>query len=475
MELPKFTDRNVLAFAIGGVALFIGILAGISASTTPLLLAALVLLAVIAFFLIYFFTNFEIALLSTLILRSALDPFPPLPALFAIGIDVLAAIYIGWMLVTRQPVLTNRFWWFLLGWVLFQLLWVILLPLGGLGIEGGALMTGVREWTRLFTWVAVYLLVMQLKGRIPPEKMITLLFISTVIPLTVAFLQLVVPSALPANLINEGAIESRINGTLGHPATFSTFLLLFINLTLWKLGHTRHRSYWLVLLGTFGFFLVGAQSLTSFLMLAVMLAFLVAPRLNVLNVLGSLIFGAIIIGLLLSTDLGRERVASVLDTPLLNPDIDWSRSVLLSWRDGNSFNWRVAQWTFLLRRWQDSPLLGYGLNTSPSLTVLSSYAHNDYVRFLVEQGIVGFLGLLTFLGGQVLYLVKFMVDSPKGSPKGDLSFFLLAFLVAMIVGMSIENIWTHTTLFFYWWIMFAVLSWDWPESLKRRPEPVGSP
>ncbi|MEM9117863.1 MAG: O-antigen ligase family protein [Cyanobacteria bacterium P01_F01_bin.56] len=470
MEQFRFTDKNAIALLLlSGLGVLVGIIAGISISAEPLLTAAWIFLVVALFGALYVATNFEFALLALLVIRSALDAFYPLPSLFAIGLEALTIAYVSWQFLQRRPIKTDRFWWFFFGWVVFQGLWVVLAFLGGLGLSSSVFFTGVREWLRMMTWVVVYLLVMQLK-RFSPDRAITLLFFSLVIPLTVAALQLVVPGALPSDLAPY--LGTRVSGTLGHPATFSTFLLFFIGLTWWKLGHTQHRLPWLTLLAVLGFFLVSAQSLTMLAMLLVMLAILIIPRLSAVNLLGVLIFTAMVLGLLLSTELGQERIASVLETPLLNPDINWSRSVLLSWRDGNSFNWRVAQWTFLLDAWRNSPLLGHGLNTSSFLTIWENYAHNDYVRSLAEQGVVGFISFLLFLAAQAIYLVKLMVSLPVGSRKRDLCFVLFAFFVASLIGMATDNLWSHTALYSYWWAMFGVLSWDWQETARRKSKEV---
>ena len=473
MEQSKLTDKNAIALLLlSGLGILVGIVAGISISAEPLLTAAWIFLVVALFGALYVATNFDVALLALLVIRSALDSFYPLPSLFAIGIEALAIVYIIWSLLKRRPLKTSRFWWFFFSWVVFQGLWVVLAPLGGLGLGGSVLLTGIREWLRMMTWVAVYLLVMQLK-RFSPEQVITILFFSLIIPLGVASLQMVVPGALPSQLAPYLGI--RVSGTLGHPATFSTFLVFFIGLTWWKLGHTQHQLRWWLLLGVLGFFLVSAQSLTMLAMLMVMLSILIIPRLSALNLVGVILFAAMILGILLSTEIGQERLASILETPLLNSDINWSRSVLLSWRDGNSFNWRVAQWTFLLDAWKNSPLLGNGLNTSSFLTVWENYAHNDYIRALAEQGIVGFLGFLLFLAAQAIYLIKLMIFLPARSRKRSLCFVLFAFFIAMLVGMATDNLWSHTALHSYWWVMFALLSWDWEETVRTRSELVNEP
>lgn len=459
-----------LAFRVTSGGVVVGILAGFLAGAQPLYLG-LGIGAVIA--VVYFFADFQRAVLGLLILRSSLDIFSAqqIPAAFAIGVEVLTLLYVTVLLLTHRKVHTDRFWWFFAGWIALQGLWVILLPLGGLGMDSSFLPNSLREWIRLFSWLMVYLLVMQLKDITPPQKVISWLFWALVIPVTVATLQLFVPSLLPPLLV--GATDeiaapvaevSRIRGTFGMANTFATFLILFILLTWWKLGRVRQRLPWIVLLGSLVFFLVNTQSLFTLIMMAIAVLVMIAPRLSVVNLLGGVVLLASVLGLFASSEMGQERLGSLADTPLLNQNMDISRAVLLSNTDNNSFNWRLAQWTYLLQAWQHYPILGYGLLTCPVLTVLTNYAHNEYVRALVEQGIVGLIAFLVFLGAQIWHLLKLFHQAPEGSDQRRLCLALLAMLLAMMVGMITENIWTHTVLFMYWWALFAVAGWDWDES-----------
>lgn len=459
-----------LAFrvSIGGVV--VGIVAGFLAGAQPLYLF-LAIGSVIA--VVCFFAYFQQTVLGLLILRSSLDIFSAqqIPAAFAIGVDALTLLYVIVLLLTHRSVQTDGFWWFFAGWTALQGLWVILLPLGGLGMDGSYLPNSLREWIRLFSWLMAYLLVMQLKDTIPAQKVISWLFLALVFPLTVAALQLFAPSVLPPILTGASSemaspVEelSRVNGTLGLANTFATFLVLFILLTWWKLKQVKWRFPWIILLGSLVFFLVNTQSLFSLLMIGLAVFVIVAPRLSLVNLLAGVVLTATVIGLFASSEMGQERLASIDDTPLLNPNMDISRAVLLSNTDNNSFNWRLAQWTYLLQAWQQYPILGYGLLTSSQLTVLHNYAHNEYVRAIVEGGIVGLIAFLVFLVAQIWYLLQLFYKAPRKSAKRDFCLTLLAMLLAMMVGMITENIWTHTALFFYWWTLFAVAGWDWDES-----------
>jgi len=469
-----------LSLWVGVAGVGVGIVAGLLAGIQPLLLG-LAFVAVGA--IVYFFSSFEEAVLGLLILRSSLDIFSAqqLPAAFALGVIGLTLLYVTVRLLLGEKVQIDKFWWFLAGWVALQGLWVILLPLGGLGLDGSYLSDAIREWIRLFSWLIVYLLVMQLKDRLPPDKVISLLFLGLVLPLTAALMQMLLPaSLLPAVLAPKGfsltsALEpaSRINGTLGHPNTFTTFLFFFLGLTYWKQGHAQRRLPWLLLLGLLTFFFVSTKALFGLMMLGTFIVCVIAPKLSLPNLVGGIVLFALVIGLFGSSEFGQERLGSIAETPLGNPDIDIWKAILLSAGDGNSFNWRIAQWTYLLTAWQQYPILGFGLGTSTAISTNGLLPHNDYVRALVEGGLVGLITYLAFFGVQIVRLVQLIRKAPPRSGQRDLCLVLLAIILAIPVGMITENIWSHTTLFFYWWTVFAVAGWKWKElQPMEKPAPT---
>ncbi len=474
----RWLPSSNLAFWISVAGVVVGTAAGVLAGAQPLYLG-LILGAVIVF--VYFFADFERAVLGLLILRSSLDIFSEqeVPAVFAIGLDALTILYVVLRLLTGQRVKTDKFWWFFAGWVGLQGLWVILLPLGGLGFDGSYLPVSIREWVRIFSWLMVYLLVIQLKDRMPPTRVINALFLSLVLPLIAALLQVILPPSLLPSFLAYRAIAftdiegaSRINGTLGHSNTFSTFLLLFIGLTCWQLGQAKRRWPWLLLLGALTFFLASTKALAATIMIAVFVLALIIPRLTPLRLIGGILLFAAVVGFFASTEFGRERLAELSYTPLLNPDLDLSRVILL-YNSGqeeyrNSFNWRLGLWTSLLQSWRHFPILGYGLGTTTYVGYIRAYAHNDYVRALVEGGIVGFIMFLVFLGVHFLRLTRLFLSLPEGSSLKRLCSVLLAILLALAIGMISENIWSHTTLFFYWSALNAVIGWNWKHTRTSK-------
>lgn len=454
-----------LALFVGLLGVGIGVFAGFLVGANPQLLGMTLVIVVI---MIWFFAKFEQAVISLLILRSSLDIFfaQQIPAAFAIGLNALTLLYVTTQLLTGKAVKVDKFWWFFAGWVGLQGVSVILLSLGGLGLDRSYFLEVIREWMRLFSWLMAYLLIMQLKERMHPNKIINALYLSLVAPLTAALMQLILPSGLlPPLLAPRGGTftdiqgASRINGTLGHANTFATFLIFFLGLTYWKLEKSQRRLPWLLLLSVIIFFIVNTKTLIGLVMAFVLIVVLIAPKFTPLKLIGGILLFAVIVGLFASTDFGRERLASIANTPLLNPDMDISRSILLSKSDGNSFNWRLAQWDRLLTAWKQSPIFGYGLGTTPIIG--GNEAHNDYIRWLVEGGIVGLGLFLTFLGANFVRLAKLWFSLPQRSPQRDLCLVLFANLFTICVGMITENIWSHTALFYYWLTISAIVGWDW--------------
>ncbi|MBF2064471.1 MAG: O-antigen ligase family protein [Calothrix sp. C42_A2020_038] len=470
------TRSHLITFFISLLGVGIAVMSGFMAGANPRLLGlGFAVVPIVAFF----FMQFEVAAVGLLVLRSALDPFSfmQVPAAFAIGVSGLTLLYVVVQLITGKRVITEKFWWIFAAWTALQSLWLVLMLWGGLGLDASHLQTSLREWVRIFSWLMVYLLVLQLKDKVYPQVIVSKLFLALIVPSTIALMQIFVPSLLPPIFIGGGdefggisVSVSRVNGTLGHPNTFATFLLLFIGLTLWKLNKAKQRWYWLSLLGLLAFFYVSTKALFSIAMLAVFLIVFIAPKLSLPKIIGSILLFIIAIALFASTEFGQQRLASLASTPLFNSDIDISRAVLLSASDGNSFNWRLAQWTFLMQAWEQHPILGYGLATCKQLTVFDAYAHNDYIRALAEGGIIGFASFILLLVALFMRVFHIYWTAPLNSKQRNLSLVLLAILSAIVVGMISENIWSHTTLFFYLWTLISVVGWRWEENnLSSKP------
>jgi O-antigen ligase len=457
-------SQDRLSKVVTGCGVAIGLATGVLVSSQPLIVFAIFAAIGMVF---YFFADFNRVVIGLLVLRSSLDVLSAqqLPSVLAIGVDLLTLLYISVQLLQRKKVYADSFWLFFAGWVLLQGIWPLLCIAGGLGFEGWALSVNLREWTRLFSWLMMYLLVMQLKGRLEPETIISLLFLSLILPMLAAGMQIFLPeSLLPSQLRHSGNLqENRIFGTLGHANTFSCYLLLFIGLTWWKISYSKRRWIWILLLVPLLFAYVGTHSLMSLVMLTIFVVIIASTRLRPASLLGGLVVISMVFALFASSEFGRARLETLSETPIFNPNIDVSRAILLQKTDNNTFNWRLYHWTALIEQWKKSKLLGYGLATAIYVAPPDSpfIPHNDYVRALVEGGLVGLSTFLAFLAAQAFYLLQLISKAAPGSPQRELSKVLFAVLLATFVAMSTDNVWICTTFYFYWWALLPICAWDW--------------
>jgi O-antigen ligase len=448
-----------LPWVIGILGLISGAIVGFLSGAIPLLVGVLF---VTALSITTFFLKFETVVISLLCLRVGIDCFITfqLPTVFALSVNALTVLYILVQAFRKRPIQTDGFFWAFLTWWLIQGMWLVVMPLSTLGFGMEYFGESLREWIRLMSWVLVYLLVMQLKGKVDPVQFIHYFFWSLIAPISVAILQIVLPSVLPGDLnLNAGEVftaqgpgveGSRIRGTLGHPNGFVTYLFMFIALTQWRLGQAKDKLPMFILLGILAYFYVSTKALYSLMI-------------SVIKLVGGILFFSLILFLFGSTDFGQERLASVAKTPLLNPDMDVSRAIILSQGDGNSFNWRIAQWSYVTHQADLYPWFGYGLGTSIKVSVNSLLPHNDYVRAYVEGGIVGlsiYIGFLMLQVGRILQLMRRVRHNLKHY---NFCLTLLAVFLALPIGMITENIWSHTMFFFYWYALLAIAGWDWSE------------
>ena len=108
-----------------------------------------------------------------------------------------------------------------------------------------------------------------------------------------------------------------------------------------------------------------------------------------------------------ATPLGAQRIFAESATNVASAE---------SGSGNTSLAWRIHKWKILLPEWEHSPLLGRGLGTTLTTraTVPGDYysgkpPHNEYIRYLVETGVVGLAILLFGLG----ILIRSLLDRGK--------------------------------------------------------------
>jgi len=118
----------------------------------------------------------------------------------------------------------------------------------------------------------------------------------------------------------------------------------------------------------------------------------------------------------------------------------------------SSLDWRVAHWTSVLPLFSSSPITGVGLTNIVRLSPNEAQSHNDFVRTLVETGVLGFFAYLAILAAMIALGRQALAAATQPSfDRGVAAGFLgcgVAFLSVSVVANVISNVVTM-------WYFFA--------------------
>ncbi|MCX6561530.1 MAG: glycosyltransferase [Candidatus Aminicenantes bacterium] len=403
---------------------------------------------------------FEI-LMTLLVTRSALEIFTnvhfgPLqlniPSLTGLAVLSLAA----WLFVRRKKVAWHPI---ATGWVVWLVVLIpfVFLSWRSFGREG---LMAAREWVRLLSIAAVFLLAYNLPSREGRRNGLRLLFFGLPIPLAAALYQLIFRKGWVVGM------EYRLMGTLSHPNSLGVFLLFFIALTYWKSKISPH-PLWTILIAIEMIFLVGTLNIGGFIMLAALCAWIFLreePR-GRMVVLGLFTLFALMVLInrqapakikTFETAVRTNRPALVSDqtTGPITPSkiIPAVRPRPIT----GSLGWRFANWDNLIGLWKKKPWLGYGLHMTSLINPwktdqkIGFAPHNDFIRYLLETGAIGlvaFCGFILFSSFQILKAAR-RAPPARGAP---LLWILAGVFLAWQVGSLGDNLISTTVFQFYLW------------------------
>ena len=362
--------------------LILAVLAGTGIFLSPLLAAAGMILGVF----VSSFLMFPAAVTMTLlIVRSSMDIFTtvgfyagPLlfnvPSLISLLILVGGGSYIFFEITIRKEMFLGKLGQVFLLWIVSLLPWVAI-AYANFELTGG--LVAFREWIRLASLFMIYLLTFKLAARIGYSKAISYLFLALPGPLIVGAYQFL--SAAHFNSAN------RISATFDHPNQFALFLVFFIGLTLWKIKTAIRKKFWIFLLTIECFFLIVTFSVGGLIMLIIMLAMVALKTGTIKRRVSILLLISVVTASFALSDFGKKRLEEVYRIGSYKDIVQTGRI-----SGGGSFAWRILNWSLLVKEWRHKPVLGYGLRTSAEkVNPFYNEAHNDYLRFLVETGLIG--------------------------------------------------------------------------------------
>ncbi len=272
---------------------------------------------------------------------------------------------------------------------ILALLWLCLWTTIAIHTHGSSAET-IREGVREASVVALAVLVYNARGAVTVPIATRLVQLIGVVPALVALYQFATHKGM------EVAGHIRSNGTFVHPNSAAIFFAIATIVSLWRYLDGGRRRSDALLMALFAAALIATFSIDGLLsMIVMLLAFGVLRPGAVRAKLGAFAVAVLVIGAFLATPLGAERLANASSSNVTTAEHGAPNS---------SFAWRVYKWETLLPEWERSPLFGQGLGTTVTSEATAAnrlagfVPHNEYLRYLVETGVVGLATLLWALG-----------------------------------------------------------------------------
>ncbi len=276
--------------------------------------------------------------------------------------------------------------------------------------------------------------------------------------LTCAIVSLVAIGEIPSG----NRVSAPFEGEVGEPNTFAGYLVFMMGISLSLFLHSpveRHKWGWFLLSGLFFLPFLYTLSRTgwiAFLVMFVVLTF-TSPR-------GILLPGIATVGLLLGLLFSPVSVVERIDYTI-NPKPEAGQFQVGNVRLDTSTSARLASWSLGLTGWMKQPLLGHGV---------TGFAFMDaqYVRVLVEMGLVGFAAFLWLLWSLFRETRRIGESVPPGFHRGLVQGYLAGFIALLVHGFGANSFIIVRIMEPFWFLTGVVLMLP---HLKREEEAPALP
>lgn len=278
-----------------------------------------------------------------------------------------------------------------------SVLWLCVWTAIAVGTRGASAET-LREGVREGSVVALAVIVYNAREAVTVPVATRLVQLMGFAPALIALVQLATHTGV--NI----AGQLRSNGTFAHPNSAAMFFAIAATVSLWQYLDRGRRRADALLTTLFAAALIATFSIDGVITLLAMLATYGALRPGPASIKRTpFVLAAIVVVAFFATPLGAHRIAQESATNVATVE------------EGNAdttLAWRLHKWKTLLPEWEGSPLFGRGLGITltakgaPGDKYTSRPPHNEYVRYVVETGIVGVVLLLWGLWALVGNLLR---------------------------------------------------------------------
>jgi O-antigen ligase len=264
--------------------------------------------------------------------------------------------------------------------------------------RSGASTETLRESVREVSVIAIALIAYNARGSVTVPLATRLLQLVGLVPAILAIYQLATHTGLDVDH------SLRANGTFAHPNSAAMFFAIAAVASLWRyLDNGRGRLDGLFIVA-FSVALIATFSIDGLITLTAMLiAFGVLHPGSLRVKLVPCAIAGVLVLVFFATPLGAKRVAGEGSTSLAAAERGETTSTL---------DTRLYRWKTLLPQWEGSPVVGRGLGTTTTADntatnrLNSLLPHNEYIRYLVETGLVGLAILLFSVGLLISRLLR---------------------------------------------------------------------
>jgi O-antigen ligase len=327
------------------------------------------------------------------------------------------------------------------------------------GVSTETLREGVREASVIALAVIVY----NARGAVTVSIATRLVQLLGIVPALLALYQLATHTG------RDVAGEFRSYGTFAHPDSAGMFFAIVAATSLWRYLDGGRRRFDALLTGLFAAALLTTLSLDG---LATLLAMLIAYGALRPGSLRDKIIPWAIAGILalafFATPFGARRITNESSTSIKTAE---------SGKANSSLAWRLDKWKLLIPQWERSPFLGRGIGTTVTgKRILGNQfageaPHNEYVRYLVETGIVGLAILLWALIILIRRLIrKRRIPGELAVDTRNAATLAIVIVIGCLVNALAENTLLNSPMcYIVVLIVFAVLS---PSDIVMNRAPV---
>ncbi len=300
----------------------------------------------------------------------------------------------------------------------------------------------LQELVRVFDLFALsFFAFLAVKDTRDIKRLFSVFFVASVLPVLFGMAQFF----LGIGLVDPNVDTPRIFGTFSHPNVFSLFLFVMVILSFsFFLFLALSRTERIISLSLF--LLACLVLLLTFSRVAWIALFLFFLALGIFRYRLAL-FPLIMLPLLLF-GLSTSFQSRVLDSFATDPDssLVWRQNL---WRDTTTQ--AVAD---------QRVLLGTGLDTFPlvsenlrGIKLGSNEAHNDFVKFFIDGGLVGLAVFLVFLVSISLILARHALHTPDPILRNLFWFLFLLFVILQVSALT-DNVFKNTPV---QWLFFSLL------------------